>query len=67
VYCGRGVIAVEQFEPDGRATGVVEQPDPVADQHRCDVQVDLVDQAAFEELSADRGREDLEVLAGGGL
>jgi hypothetical protein len=31
------------------------------------VQVDLVDQAAFEELSADRGREDLEVLAGGGL
>jgi hypothetical protein len=30
------------------------------------VQIDLADQSALEELSADRGREDLEVLAIGG-
>ena len=50
---GRAVIAVEQLESDGGAPGVVEQPDPVAEQHRRDVQVDLVDQSALEELSAD--------------
>ncbi len=49
------------------APRVVEQPDPVAEQHRRDVRVDLVDQSALEELPADRGREDLEVLAAGGL
>jgi hypothetical protein len=31
------------------------------------VQVDLVDQATLEELSTDRRREDLQVLAAGGL
>jgi hypothetical protein len=46
VHRGRVVIAVEQLESDGGAPGVVEQPDPVAEQHRRDVQVDLVDQSA---------------------
>jgi hypothetical protein len=62
VHRRRGVIAIDQLESDRGAAGVVEQPDPVAEQHRCDVQVDLVDQSALEELSADRGREDLKVL-----
>jgi hypothetical protein len=54
---GCGGIAVEQFEPDGCASGVVEQPDPVAEQHRRDVQVNLIDESAFEVLSADGGRK----------
>jgi hypothetical protein len=40
---------------------------PVAEEARQDVEVDLVDQAALEELRADRGREDLEVLAVGSV
>jgi hypothetical protein len=39
----------------GAPPGLVQQPDPVAEQHRCDVQVDLVDQSTLKELSADRG------------
>jgi hypothetical protein len=53
VYCGRRVIAVEQLESDRSAPWVVEQPDPVAEQHRRDVQVDLVDQSAFEAAGPD--------------
>jgi hypothetical protein len=60
VHCSLRVIAVEQFESDGGAAWVVEQPDPVPEQYRRDVQVDLVDQPALEELSSARGREDLE-------
>jgi hypothetical protein len=55
IHFGRGVIAVPQLQPDGRAAGVVEEPDAVTEQHRRDVQVELVDQAPLEELSADRG------------
>jgi hypothetical protein len=51
VHSGRGGIAVEQLESDGGAAGVVEQADPLAEQHWSDVQVDLVDQSALEELS----------------
>jgi hypothetical protein len=52
-------------ETNRLATGVVVQPDPVAEQDRHDVQVDLVDQSQLEQLTADGGREDLEVLAAG--
>lgn len=61
------VVTVEQLEPDGDASGVVEQPDPVAGRHRRDVQVDFVDESPLEELPADRGREDLRVPAVDGL
>jgi hypothetical protein len=47
------------------AAGVVVQPDALAEQDRCDVQVDLVDQSQFEQLTADRGREHLQVPAAG--
>jgi len=50
---------------DRLAAGVVVQPDAVAEQDRHDVQVDLVDQPQFEKLTADGGREHLEVLAVG--
>jgi hypothetical protein len=47
------------------AAGVVVQPDALAEQDRHDVQVDLVDQSQLEQLTADGGREHLEVLAAG--
>jgi hypothetical protein len=47
------------------AAGVVIQPDALAEQDRHDVQVDLVDQSQLEQLTADGGREHLEVLAVG--
>jgi hypothetical protein len=47
------------------AAGVVVQPDTLAEQDRHDVQVDLVDQSQLEQLTADGGREHLEVLAAG--
>jgi hypothetical protein len=53
-------------ETDRLAAGVGVQPDAVAEQDRHDVQVDLVDQPQLEQLTADRGREHLEVLAAGG-
>jgi hypothetical protein len=37
-------------ETDRLASGVVVQPDALAEQDRDDVQVDLVDQAQFEQL-----------------
>jgi hypothetical protein len=52
-------------EADRLAAGVVVQPDAVAKQDRHDVQVDLVDQSQLEQLTADGGREHLEVLAVG--
>jgi len=52
-------------EADRLAAGVVVQPDAVAEQDRHDVQVDLVDQSQLEKLTADGGREHLEVLAAG--
>jgi hypothetical protein len=52
-------------KPDRLAAGVVVQPDAVAEQNRHDVQVDLVDQSQLEKLTADSGREHLEVLAVG--
>jgi hypothetical protein len=65
VHGGRGVAAAEAVEADRLAAGVVVQPDAVAEQDRCDVQVDLVDQPELEKLAADRGREHLDVLAAG--
>jgi len=47
IHRGRAVIAVDQLESDGDATGVIEQPDAVAEQHWREVQVDLVDQSAL--------------------
>lgn len=61
------VVAVQQLEADRCATGVVVEPDPVAKQHRRDVKVDLVDQAQREQLPADGGGEDLEVLPARGF
>jgi hypothetical protein len=52
-------------QADRRAAGVVVQPDALAEQDRQDVEVDLVDQAQLEQLTADGGREYLEVLAAG--
>jgi hypothetical protein len=52
-------------EADRLAAGVVIQPDALAEQDRQDVQVDLVDQSQLEQLTADGGREHLEVLAAG--
>jgi hypothetical protein len=52
-------------EADRLTTGVVVQPDAVAEQNRHDVQIDLVDQSQLEKLTADGGREHLEVLAVG--
>jgi hypothetical protein len=52
-------------ETNRLATGVVVQPDALAEQDRHDVQVDLVDQSQLEQLTADGGREHLEVLAAG--
>jgi hypothetical protein len=45
--------------------GVVVQPDALAEQDRGDVEVDLVDQSQLQKLTADGGREHLEVLAAG--
>jgi hypothetical protein len=45
----------------------VVQASAVAEEARQDVEVDLVDQAGLEERRADRGREDLEVLAVGSV
>src|SRR5260370_28020132 len=53
------------MEADRLAAGVVVQPDAVAEQDRQNVQVDLVDQSQLEKLTADGGRENLEVLAAG--
>jgi hypothetical protein len=52
-------------QADRLAAGVVVQPDALAEQDRQDVEVDLVDQAQLEQLTADGGREHLEVLAAG--
>jgi hypothetical protein len=52
-------------ETNRLAARVVVQPDAVAEQDRQDVQVDLVDQSQLEQLTADGGREHLEVLAPG--
>jgi hypothetical protein len=52
-------------QADRLAAGAVVQPDAVAEQDRHDVQVDLVDQSQLEKLTADGGREHLEVLATG--
>jgi len=61
---GRGRVAfAEPAEPDRLTAGVVVQPDALAKQDWCDVQVDLVDQSQFEKLTADGRREHFEVLA----
>src|SRR5687768_13778487 len=57
----RRASAVDQFEGDRIAAWVVEEPDPVPEQHRHHVQVDLVDQPVLERLPSDGRREDLEV------
>jgi hypothetical protein len=50
---GRGGVAfAEQAETERLSAGVVIQPDALAEQDRCDVQVNLVDQAQFEKLTA---------------
>jgi hypothetical protein len=56
--------AAEQLETTGAPPGSSNRRIPSAEQHRSDVQVDLVDQSALEELSADRGRETSEKLSG---
>ena len=53
------------METNRLAARVVVQPDALAEQDRCDVQVDLVDQPQFEQLTADGRREHFEVLAAG--
>ena len=53
------------MEADRRTAGVVVQPDALAEQDRRDVEIDLVDQSQFEQLTADGRREHLEVLAAG--
>ncbi|MBK3578688.1 hypothetical protein JHN63_33800 [Streptomyces sp. MBT65] len=45
------VVAVQRPEPDRGTTKVVEEPDAVAEGHRHDGQVDLVDQFALQESS----------------
>jgi hypothetical protein len=52
-------------QADRLAAGVVVQPDALAEQDRHDMEVDLVDQSQLEQLTADGGREHLEVLAAG--
>jgi hypothetical protein len=42
------VGVADQVEVDGLAARVVVEPDAVAEQDRCDVEVDLVDQPQFE-------------------
>ena len=65
---GRGGVALaDQVEAERLSSGVVVQPDALAEQDRCDVQVNLVDQSQFEKLTADGGREHFEVLAAGRL
>ena len=52
-----GTVAfADPVQADRLAAGVVAQPDALAEQDRCDVQVDLVDQSQFEKLTADGGR-----------
>ena len=51
---GRGRVGVaDPVQADRLTAGVVVQPDALAEQDRCDVQVDLVDQPQFEKLTAD--------------
>src|SRR6476469_1944023 len=57
------VAFVDSVKADRVASGVVVEPDALAEQDRCHVQVDFVDQPEFEELTADRRREHFEVLA----
>src|SRR6516162_10008533 len=60
-----GVAVADPVEADRLAAGVVVQPDALSEQDRHDVEVDLVDQSQLEKLTADGGREHLEVLAAG--
>jgi hypothetical protein len=48
-----GFAFADPVEADRGAAGVVVQPDALAEQDRCDVQVDLAGQARFEKLAAD--------------
>ena len=67
VHRGRAVITIQQLEADRRAPGVVVEANPVTQQQRRDVEVDLVDEAQREQLPADGGGEDFEVLATRGI
>jgi hypothetical protein len=50
---------------DRLTAGVVVQPDALAEQDRRDVEIDLVDQSQFEQLTADGRPVHFEVLAAG--
>lgn len=49
----RGIVLAEPVQADRYTAGVVVEPDPRAEQHRRNVQVDLVDQPQLEKLSSD--------------
>jgi hypothetical protein len=67
VHRSRGIAFAGPVQADGLTAGVVIEADALAEQDRCDVQVDLVDQPLFKELTADGRREHFEVLAAGRL
>ncbi len=50
-----GLRAVEQGQIDGLPVGIVKESNPCPEQDRCDMQVDLIDEASFEQLPADGG------------
>ena len=50
------VTDADPVEADRLTAGVVVQPNALAEQERCDMQVDLVDQPQLERLTADGGR-----------
>src|SRR5438045_1339844 len=60
-------MATPAREAHGPPAGGVVEPDAVAEQHRSQVDVDLVDQAQMQKLFADSRREHFDVLPAGGL
>src|SRR5262245_46857720 len=55
----------DRLKPDRRAARALEEAHTVAEEHRCDVHEDLVQEPGFEALSRDVGTEHAHVEAAG--